>query len=422
FEIGADFGLRQNRVSIEATYYNKLVKDRLLFRPLATSTGYTQRFENIGEMSNKGFELLARSINLETPRVRWATTVTYSHNRNRIERLNVDPFTLGYANRVAVGQPVGFFCGRYYVRDANGAIALDSLGRPKGSVGSKNIGDPNPDWMASLLNEVQLGRSLRLRVLFDGTVGNDVLNFSRRILDIFATGRDAERELLPFGDPNKLPAGYLFARRNRPHPPHLDVRRAAHLLASGGAHAHTTASLARRDDAGDRLQSRPHQPQRAHRAGHPDDARGDRGPRRRPPGPVRRRHGRLRLSRRPRHRRAGGDARRPAFLQGRRSRQRHDQHVRRRGNAVAVALPHHQDRRRPPQQRAQRHPRRLNALRYPHDQLPVQGDVAGRAAAALPADPDHHLPRDRADLRRQGYRARDGASAARFGAHPIQGG
>ena len=214
FEIGADFGLRQNRVSIEATYYNKLVKDLLLFRPLATSTGYTQRFENIGEMSNKGFELLARSINLETPRVRWATTVTYSHNRNRIERLNVDPFTLGYANRVAVGQPVGFFYGRYYVRDANGAIALDSLGRPKGSVGSKNIGDPNPDWMASLLNEVQLGRSLRLRVLFDGTVGNDVLNFSRRILDIFATGRDAERELLPFGDPNKLPAGYLFARRN----------------------------------------------------------------------------------------------------------------------------------------------------------------------------------------------------------------
>src|SRR5207247_8983615 len=146
FEPGAELRRRQSGVSIGGTSSHYLVKDLLLFRPVATSTGYRQCFEDIGEMSNKGFELLARSINLETPRVRWATTVTYSHNRNRIERLNVDPFTLGYANRVAVGQPVGFFYGRYYVRDADGAIALDSLGRPKGSVGSKNIGDPNPDW------------------------------------------------------------------------------------------------------------------------------------------------------------------------------------------------------------------------------------------------------------------------------------
>jgi len=214
FEFGADFGFRRNRLSLEATYYNKLVKDLLLFRPLATSTGYTQRFENIGEMSNKGVELLLRSINVESDRLRWETTVTYSRNRNRVEKLTVAPFVSGYANRVEQGQPLGFFYGRYYQRDASGAILLDALGRPVSSTASRKIGDPNPDWMGSLLNEVQVGRHVRLRVLLDGTFGNDVLNFSRRILDIFGTGRDAERELLPFGDPDKLPSGYLFARRN----------------------------------------------------------------------------------------------------------------------------------------------------------------------------------------------------------------
>lgn len=214
FEVGADLGVRDNRLSIEATYYDKLVKDLLLFRPLATSTGYTTRFENIGEMSNKGFELRVHSINVDGPRLRWETTLGYSRNRNRIEKLNVAPFTLGYANRVAEGEPVGFFFGRFYERDPAGGILLDSLGRPIASVGSKRIGDPNPAWLGSILNEVQLGTSVRIRVLLDGTFGNDVLNFSRRILDIFGTGRDSERELLPFGDPNKLPAGYLFARRN----------------------------------------------------------------------------------------------------------------------------------------------------------------------------------------------------------------
>lgn len=214
FEIGADLGFRRNRLSIEATYYNKLVKDLLLFRPLATSTGYTTRFENIGEMSNKGFELLVRSINVEGERLQWETTLTYSRNRNRVEKLNVAPFVTGYANRVQEGEPVGFFFGRYYERDATGAILLDALGRPVSSTASRKIGDPNPDWIGSLLNEVRLGRRLSVRFLLDGTFGNDVLNFSRRILDIFGTGRDAERELLPAGDPNKLPAGYLFARRN----------------------------------------------------------------------------------------------------------------------------------------------------------------------------------------------------------------
>lgn len=78
----------------------------------------------------------------------------------------------------------------------------------------KKLGDPNPDWIGSLLNEVQIGRNVRLRVLLDGTFGNDVLNFSRRILERFGAGREVERELLPFGHPDKLPTGYLSAQFN----------------------------------------------------------------------------------------------------------------------------------------------------------------------------------------------------------------
>jgi len=214
-------GFLGDRLSLEATYYNKLVKDLLLFRPLPVSTGYSGQFENIGEMSNKGMELSLRSINLESPRLLWSTTITASHNRNRVEKLAVAPFrsATGYPNRVMEGEAPGIFYGEYYARNPDGSIPLDSAGRPRrsGSLANpdlreRKIGDPYPDWIGSLLNEVEVGKNLQFRVLLDGTFGNDVMNLTRRIQDIFRTGRESERELLPLGDPRRLSANYLPGR------------------------------------------------------------------------------------------------------------------------------------------------------------------------------------------------------------------
>ena len=219
-EGGFDLGLFHDRASLEVTAYDKRVSDLLLPRQLRPSSGYISQLANIGEMSNKGLELLARTVNVDRPMLRWESTVTYSTNRNRVDKLIGAPFTVGYANRVQQGQPIGIFYGQYYQRNADGSIKVDpNTGRPLRSgllsnpaLQQKKIGDPNPDFLASLLNEFKFGSSVHARILFDGSFGNDVLNFSRRILDIFGTGRDAQRELLPLGDPRRLPAGYVAGR------------------------------------------------------------------------------------------------------------------------------------------------------------------------------------------------------------------
>ena len=41
WEVGADVGFLDGRVSTEATYYNRLVSDLLFFKPLPTSTGFS---------------------------------------------------------------------------------------------------------------------------------------------------------------------------------------------------------------------------------------------------------------------------------------------------------------------------------------------------------------------------------------------
>jgi TonB-dependent SusC/RagA subfamily outer membrane receptor len=237
WEVGADAGLLNDRISLEATYYDKLVDDLLFFRPVATSTGYSRQFSAIGAMSNKGWELLARTINVDRPSFRWDMTAVYTRNRNRVERLDIPSFqsATGYPNRIRQGDPVGIFYGVYAVRNCQtGAYLLDSLGRLRPSTSlpadvtqrraiaggtcadSANavLGDPNPDWIGSLLNEFEIGNALRIRVLLDGSFGNDVMNLSRRIRDLGAAlnSPENEAEFLPYGDPNKKPPGY-FARR-----------------------------------------------------------------------------------------------------------------------------------------------------------------------------------------------------------------
>ena len=72
------------------------------------------------------------------------------------------------------------------------------------------IGDPNPSWLGSILNEFTIGRKLRVRALFDGTFGNDVLNLSTRAQNagVASNSKEYERELLPYGDPRKLPPNF----------------------------------------------------------------------------------------------------------------------------------------------------------------------------------------------------------------------
>ena len=233
WEVGAELGFMDGRVGLEATYYDRIVDDLLFFKPLPTSTGFSRQFAPIGSMSNKGVELMLRTTNLDTRTVQWWSTLTYTHNKNLVESLDIQDFQSagGYPNRIRTGEPAGVFYGSYAGRNcATGALLLDSLGRYRRSNqtvdmgatlaarqalsgGTCNdslnaiIGDPNPNWMGSFLNEFTVFRKLRLRALLDGVFGNDIMNLSTRAQNagIASNSKEYERELLPYGDSRKLP-------------------------------------------------------------------------------------------------------------------------------------------------------------------------------------------------------------------------
>ena len=214
YEGGFDVGFFNDRAQIEFTAYDKYTKDLVLNVPLAPTTGFSSQFQNIGELSNKGIELALNTVNISRENFAWRTRFTYAANRNKIEKLyaGVDTIAFDYLNAVIVGEPIGIFRGGVYARNPDGTRFYDSLmvaganrylprrgtdTLPSGVIVNSNriIGDPNPDFIASFGTEFDLGRIVTVSALLDGRFGNDVANFSRRIMDQFGASKDAEKEV-----------------------------------------------------------------------------------------------------------------------------------------------------------------------------------------------------------------------------------
>jgi TonB-dependent starch-binding outer membrane protein SusC len=219
-EGGFELGLFDNRAEIEFTAYNQRTRDLVLGVPLAPGTGYTQQFQNIGTLSNRGIEVALNTVNLQRQNFSWRSRISYATNRERVEELigTADTLLFGYLNHVMIGQPVGVFYGPVYPRDAQGnriiAGARDARGRivpgTEGLIPSRTralnpltgdstvivrqiVGSPVPDFTAALSNEFQVG-PVQLSFLLDGRFGNDIVNFSRRISEYFGAGRLNEQE------------------------------------------------------------------------------------------------------------------------------------------------------------------------------------------------------------------------------------
>ena len=121
YNFGVDLGIWKNRISISADVYYKKTTDLLLNAPVSLTTGFSNMFDNIGSVDNKGFEFTLNTNNL-TGAFRWNTSMNISVNRNKITGLTADnaDIKLGQGNTIIqrVGSPIN----SYYLLDATGVL------------------------------------------------------------------------------------------------------------------------------------------------------------------------------------------------------------------------------------------------------------------------------------------------------------
>jgi hypothetical protein len=141
------------------------------------TSGFQNRFTNIGKIQNKGFEFELNTQNL-IGEFKWNTSFNMSFNRNKVTSLPGGELFggVGNLNIAREGMPLGTFYGwkSAGVNPQTGVIDFvkqdGTLGAPKDPLDRVIIGDPNPDFYGGIMGQF--------------SYGNDVFNYN------LATGLD----------------------------------------------------------------------------------------------------------------------------------------------------------------------------------------------------------------------------------------
>lgn len=194
FNPGIDFGFFNGRLSGTFDYYIKKTSNLLYTYSVPVPPNlYPTILANVGDMSNKGFEMLINADVIRRRDLRWSVSVNFAHNKNTVTRLSNDVYqaasikTGGISLRgsggttthiVEEGQEVGTFFGwkclgldkdgKYIMEDRNKDGEINDLDRTY-------IGHAMPRLTYGISNTL-VYRNFELNVFIRGVYGNDVLN------------------------------------------------------------------------------------------------------------------------------------------------------------------------------------------------------------------------------------------------------
>ena len=189
FNFGVDFGFLNDRISGSVDVYNKTTNGLLYSYavPLPPNL-YNYTLANVGVMNNKGIEVLITAIPVQTKDFEWVTTLTMSHNSNKLVNLSNELYeTADYLNTGGVSDPVSVSTHRVEVGGECGHFW-----------GLKSVGGVTADgkWIVELPNDVYT----------TDENGNEVLKYSAGQWVPFSTelNSDEYRQYLGSGVPDVI--------------------------------------------------------------------------------------------------------------------------------------------------------------------------------------------------------------------------
>lgn len=191
YDVGVDVGFLGGRVLLVADWYLKETEDLLLRRPLTATSGFTNFWDNIGNIENRGWELGLTTTNFRGANggFSWETNFNISWNNNKVTKLD-EPFTAGFdgINRYEQGLELGaFYTVRFtgvdpatgdvmcFDRDQDGATCDDADDR-------EVVGSPFPDYWGGLTNTLSY-KGFDLRTFVQFSQGGEIYNGLRAYAD-----------------------------------------------------------------------------------------------------------------------------------------------------------------------------------------------------------------------------------------------
>lgn len=210
---GLDAVLFNNYLNLSANVFISSTSNLLATSKLAYITGLDNSWTNDGSLRNYGFDVTADVKLINTRNVKWEAGLSVGKYKNELTSLPDNDMAIntaicGATVRSEVGQPVGIFYGYktngVFAKSADAAKAnlkmKDAYGNYQyfkagdvffedinkdGEIDAKDmvkIGDPNPDIYGRIFTTFSF-KAITLSATFNYSMGNDVFNYERMILE-----------------------------------------------------------------------------------------------------------------------------------------------------------------------------------------------------------------------------------------------
>lgn len=205
--VGLDFAFLKGRLNGTIELYNKKTWNLIWDYPVSTYIYPVPTLTaNVGDISNRGIELTLNAIPLQSKDFAWNTSLTLSHNANKVTKLTKGRFSVnyvekgnpliagitenGYTERIIEGQPLGTFytyewAGRnsngvsqYYVHDPVTNERTGSVTTSPVATDKTIVGYAQPKLVYGLNNTLSY-KSWSLTAFIQGNLGNKIMNSTR---------------------------------------------------------------------------------------------------------------------------------------------------------------------------------------------------------------------------------------------------
>ena len=236
-EGGFDLGLFEDRLSVEYSRFTKRTTDALVQVVLAPSLGLgNSRFQNLGQVTNRGDELALRAAIVNTRAVKFELASNFTFLKNVLDDLGKDsqgnpipPIFQGFSSTQIIrnGLPLGAYWQRPITsfQDLNGDGVISRVNCPRQPVlaagpaceitvgdTAEFLGTPFPTREITVTPTITLFENFRVSALFDHRGGHKLQNFTRsfRCQSGFQNCADAaDRTLSTFKDQANILAALM---------------------------------------------------------------------------------------------------------------------------------------------------------------------------------------------------------------------
>jgi hypothetical protein len=200
FEGGFELQMLKNRLGLDVTLYDRKTTNDIVNTAISSTSGYNNVILNVGQVSNKGIEVLLNGTPVKTSSFTWSTSYNVAYNDNKVVKLAPGLNTIQLATSVGnwgildniEGKPFGMLVGTRMQKDANGNVVFNATTGLPVQTPLQQLGKSVAPITMGLTNEFRYKR-FSLNFLVDGKFGNKVFS----VMEVYATRLGLMKSTLP---------------------------------------------------------------------------------------------------------------------------------------------------------------------------------------------------------------------------------